>query len=57
MHLLGAEGTLLLQDLGLLVLELLVDLGTLGWLVAMGSRLGDVSFHSMVSDVLNLLGE
>ena len=43
MHLLGAEGTLLLQDLGLLVLKLLVDLGALGWLVAVGSRLRDVS--------------
>ena len=58
MRLLGSKGTLLLQDLGLLVLKLLIDLGTLGRLVAVGSRLGSVSFDSSSSLVQpNLLEE
>ena len=41
--LLRAESTLLLQDLRLLVLNLLVDLGALGRLVAVGGGLSAIS--------------
>jgi hypothetical protein len=38
----GTEGALLLEELGLLLSDLLVDLGTLAGLVAVGSGLCDM---------------